>query len=45
MIEQIIFALVLLITLLVFGYTMRRIFYNFKFTKKQPLTKDRKSVV
>lgn len=38
MIEQIIFALVLLITLLVFGYTMRRIFYNFKFTKKQPLT-------
>ncbi|MCK9449050.1 MAG: (Fe-S)-binding protein [Bacteroidales bacterium] len=38
MIQQLIFALVLLITFTVFGFTMRRIFYNFKFTKKLPLT-------
>lgn len=36
-IKQILFALALLITLLIFGYTMRRIFYYFRFTKKLPL--------
>ena len=36
-IKQIFFALALLITLLIFGYTMRRIFYYFRFTKKVPL--------
>jgi len=37
MIRQLIFLIVLLITLVVFAYSMRRYFSYFKFTKKQPL--------
>lgn len=34
MLKQILFGVSLLITLAVFAYTMRRLFFNFKFTKK-----------
>jgi hypothetical protein len=37
MVKQILFAVALLITLAVFAWTMRRLFFNFKFTKKLPL--------
>ena len=37
MIRQLIFLIVLLITLVVFAYSMRRYFRYFKFTKKHPL--------
>ncbi|PKP51323.1 MAG: Fe-S oxidoreductase [Bacteroidetes bacterium HGW-Bacteroidetes-1] len=39
MAKQILFALALLITLAAFGWTLRRLFFNFKFTKKLPLDK------
>ncbi|HOI31187.1 MAG: 4Fe-4S dicluster domain-containing protein [Bacteroidales bacterium] len=38
MTAQILFALSLLITLAVFAFTMRRIFFNFRFTRKKKLT-------
>jgi len=38
MVSQLIFLLVLLLTLAAFAYTMRKLFFNFRFTKKQPLT-------
>lgn len=38
MTAQILFALTLLITLAVFAFTMRRIFFNFRYTKKKKLT-------
>lgn len=38
MIHQILFILALLLTLTAFGITTRKLFYNFKFTKKQSLS-------
>lgn len=38
MVSQLIFLLVLLLTLIAFAFTMRKLFFNFRFTKKQPLT-------
>lgn len=38
MIHQILFILALLLTLAAFGFTTRKLFYNFKFTKKQSLS-------
>jgi len=37
MIRQLIFLIVLLITLVVFAYSVRQYFRYFKFTKKHPL--------
>lgn len=37
MIKQMVFLVVLLITLGVFAYSMKRLWYNFKLTKKQPI--------
>lgn len=37
MLKQILFALVLTATLVVFAYTIRKLFLNFKFTRKSPL--------
>lgn len=37
MIKQIVFALVLLATLGIFAYSMKRLWYNFSLTKKQPV--------
>jgi heterodisulfide reductase subunit C len=37
MVKQILFSITLLMTLAVFAWTMRRLFFNFKFTKKLPL--------
>ncbi len=37
MLKQILFALVLIATLVVFAYTIRKLFLNFKFTRKSPL--------
>lgn len=38
MLKQVLFSLSLLITLGVFAYTMRRLFYNFRFTKPKKLS-------
>lgn len=38
MTQQLLFAVALLITLAAFGITIRKLFFNFKFTKKTPLT-------
>ena len=38
MIAQLIFALTLLLTLGVFAFTMRRYFFNFRYTKKKPIS-------
>ena len=37
MIKQVVFSLVLLATLAVFAYSMKRLWYNFSLTKKQPV--------